>query len=106
MYMSAAEAELICISKSLAHTANGKLRNMWRLIVEKCDLLMDDGEHPVRLSLQPSKESDLVNKGLVRLDALPKEWCQVVGMSRMQGDKASSKSVRIFLEKIIPALFI
>ena len=83
-------------------------KSAWKISVQKCDLLMTntEGHQIVSIGLTDRLDSSMVNKGFVRLDKLPPEWCEIYGMTRFEGKVTTLRNVKNFWGKILPILFL
>jgi len=83
-------------------------KSVWKITIQKCDLLLEnvDGNQIVSIGIIDRLESSMVNKGFVRLDKLPSEWCEIYGMSRFEGKIATLRNVKDFWGKVLPILFL
>jgi len=82
-------------------------KSAWKISVEKCDLLLEnvEGSQVVSIGVYSRLNSKIANKGFVKLDKMPREWCEIYGMSRFSGRTTTLRNVKNFWGKILPILF-
>jgi len=83
-------------------------KSAWKISVEKCDLLLEntEGHQVVSIGMLDRLESKITNKGLIKLDQMPKKWCEIYGMNRFSGKVTTLRDVKNFWGKVLPILFL
>lgn len=82
-------------------------KNVWELRISQCDFVLVNtkGAQVVSIGISNKDSSKILDKGFVKLDKLPKKWCEVYGMSRFLGEVSTLREVKSFWGKILPVLF-